>query len=335
MNRIPTLDGWRGIAIMLVLIDHARFALHLDPSAGMSTGLHGVTLFFVLSGFLITSRLVAEKQSKGSIDLRHFYARRFFRLMPAAWVFLWFAAVHAAFSSERLVGFINVGAALLFCSNYSYLIAPSIGLTGHFWTLSIEEQFYIAWPSILILSGSRIARWVAVGGAALVTIYRIVRWSSLARLPVELAQATQLHADALLLGCAVALFLPRIRRYLRDWMVLPLVAALIPCITSYHLLIPVRESIIIALLLAITSCSGSRLFLIFEWKPLAFLGTISYSLYLWQQPFTSLGHNGPHQLWFAAVAFPCVALGSYYLVEKPFIEQTRRKRSEVASPVNS
>ena len=126
MKRIPTLDGWRGVAILLVLVDHARFALHLDPSASMSTGPHGVTLFFVLSGFLITSLLTQEKQSKGSIDLRRFYVRRFFRLMPAAWAFLWFALVYAILSPQRLVGFVNIAAALLFVRNYSYLFAPGL-----------------------------------------------------------------------------------------------------------------------------------------------------------------------------------------------------------------
>jgi peptidoglycan/LPS O-acetylase OafA/YrhL len=329
MKRIATLDGWRGIAISMVLVDHARFSMHIDPSASMSTGPHGVTLFFVLSGFLITSRLAAEKQSTGSIDLRRFYVRRFFRLMPAAWTFLWFALIYTVFSPGALVGLFNIVAALLFFRNYSYLLAPGPALTGHFWTLSIEEQFYIVWPSILVLTGSRMARWVALSGAVLIGIYRFAHWSSLASLSFEPAQATQLHADSLLLGCAAALFLPRIRPYLRDWMVIPLLIALVPCIANYHLLIPLRESIILALLLAITSSSESKAFAILNWKPVAFLGTISYSLYLWQQPFTSYGHIGPRHLLFAAVALPCFALGSYYLIEKPFIDRPYRKCLDV------
>jgi len=101
MKRIPTLDGWRGIAVLLVLADHVRFALHAEASPGVATGQHGVTIFFVLSGFLITSKLMEEKNATGSIDLRSFYVRRFFRLMPAAWAFLLFAAMEAAISDTR------------------------------------------------------------------------------------------------------------------------------------------------------------------------------------------------------------------------------------------
>jgi peptidoglycan/LPS O-acetylase OafA/YrhL len=84
MNRIPALDGWRGIAIAPVLIDHIEHAvLHRYALPWTQTGQHGVTIFFVLSGFLITTKLL-----EGPIDLRRFYMRRAFRLMPVAWTFL-------------------------------------------------------------------------------------------------------------------------------------------------------------------------------------------------------------------------------------------------------
>src|SRR5579863_1674550 len=87
MNRIPTLDGWRGIAILMVLAAHLQTSLLRGLYGGfrwLDLGQHGVTLFFVLSGYLITTRLL----SKPGIDLKAFYLRRFFRLMPCAWVYL-------------------------------------------------------------------------------------------------------------------------------------------------------------------------------------------------------------------------------------------------------
>ena len=87
MDRIPTLDGWRGIAILLVLVTHLQISLlgHLYGSYHwMDLGQHGVNLFFVLSGYLITSRLLGENK----INLKAFYLRRFFRLMPCAWTYL-------------------------------------------------------------------------------------------------------------------------------------------------------------------------------------------------------------------------------------------------------
>src|ERR1700678_2855001 len=92
MKRITVLDGWRGVAILLVLFDHIQFSIHgTYPQPWMQTGQHGVTIFFVLSGFLITSKLIEKP-----IDLRHFYIRRFFRLMPAAWTYLAALAVVGA-----------------------------------------------------------------------------------------------------------------------------------------------------------------------------------------------------------------------------------------------
>jgi peptidoglycan/LPS O-acetylase OafA/YrhL len=325
MKRIPTLDGWRGIAILLVLVDHGLAALHFTPITGRTTGQHGVSVFFVLSGFLITSRLTAEKQTTGAIDLRRFYVRRFFRLMPAAWLYLCFAFVMAMESADKIQGAINCSAALLFFRNYSYLIVPSDWLTGHFWTLSIEEQFYIVWPSMLAFAGARIARWAAVLAAAVIAIYRFAHWSTLMSLPAEHTQVTQLRADALLMGCAVALFMPSIRPYLRDWMALPLAAAFAVCVARYHLLVPLHESLIIALLLAVTSSSQSRIFSFLDYRPIAFLGTISYSLYLWQQPCTSIAYLGPVQFPIAVVALACLALASYYLVEKRFIALGHRE----------
>jgi hypothetical protein len=84
LNRISALDGWRGIAILLVLFDHIQDAvLHRYARPWTQTGQHGVTIFFVLSGFLITSKLI-----EGPIGLKQFYLRRLFRLMPVAWTFL-------------------------------------------------------------------------------------------------------------------------------------------------------------------------------------------------------------------------------------------------------
>jgi peptidoglycan/LPS O-acetylase OafA/YrhL len=327
MKRIPALDGWRGIAILLVLIDHARAALHLDQGAGASTGPHGVTLFFVLSGFLITSRLNFELQSSGTINLRRFYKQRFFRLMPAAWLYLWFAFLIAMLTPNRLNGAINCAAALLLFRNYSHFLVPDSWMTGHFWTLSIEEQFYIGWPSVMAFAGARVARWAAAFTAIIIAAHRFYVWNSISSTPFPLVnlEGTQLCADSLLAGCALALFLPRIRPYLRDWMAFPLIAALAACVMRYHTVMPLHESLIMAFLLAITSSSHSRVFSLLDWKPVAFLGKISYSLYLWQQPLTTFAEKGPGHFLIAVVALPCMALGSYYFIEKPFIERGRRK----------
>ena len=98
--RIPSLDGWRGVAIVLVLFEHFQYTIFGGSlSSWMRTGQHGVTIFFVLSGFLITTTLV-----KGPINFRRFYIRRFFRLMPVAWSYLLFLeALDLIFRTKRVL----------------------------------------------------------------------------------------------------------------------------------------------------------------------------------------------------------------------------------------
>ena len=328
MKRIPTLDGWRGIAVLLVLADHVRFALHAEASPGVATGQHGVTIFFVLSGFLITSKLMEEKNATGSIDLRSFYLRRFFRLMPAAWVFLLLAAIGAVISDRSATAARGIFSSLFFWRNYAYLFGPDHGLTGHFWSLSIEEQFYLVWPFLMVIAGRRAIRWVAVTGAVAIALYRFVSWDRLIQLPLWKICGTHLRADALLIGCVAALFLPLIKTYLRAWMALPLLAALIACFIHYRALIPASESLTIAALLLVTSQCRTAVFQVLDWKPLAFLGTISYGVYLWQQLFM-LEVYGGGSVYLSFAFFAGAVATSYLFIEKPLMERgrmlTRRK----------
>ena len=139
-QRIPSLDGWRGIAILLVLFDHIQmplFGRYARP--WMQTGQHGVTIFFVLSGFLITSKLI-----EGPINLRQFYIRRFFRLMPAAWIYLATLLFLNRMTGISFTTWPELHACLFFYRNM--VDVPGPGLAGHFWSLSLEEQFYLVWP---------------------------------------------------------------------------------------------------------------------------------------------------------------------------------------------
>lgn len=301
----------------MVLIDHASLALSRNGTEIL--GLHGVTIFFVLSGFLITTSLMREKDTTGRVDLRKFYIRRFLRLMPCAWNFLLFALVIVLLFPGRSTGIINIVSVLLFFQNYAQLFVPQSQITAHFWSLSIEEQFYLIWPSLLIMLGMHRARWFTVAGAAAVATYRFTHWSS-----ISLPWGTHVRADALLTGCALALFMPEIREWLRPWMAIPLLAGLVLCMMRYSNLIPLHESVIIALLLAVTSSSDSALFRILDWKPIAFLGTISYGLYVWQQPFALAVFNHSMQPLVAVLELFGIALLSYYFLEKPLVKLGHR-----------
>lgn len=192
---------------------------------------------------------------------------------------------------------------------------------GHFWSLSIEEQFYLVWPCLLLLVGPRRCRWIAAMAAVGIAAFRWLAWQHYQ--DGLLANRTEIRADALLLGCLLALLLSSrtIRRHAARWSgfcAIPAAAALCVAMVRFHLLQPLWESASIAMLLAATMLNpGSIPSRVLAWKPLAWLGTVSYSLYIWQAPF--MGYN-PSPLIFAlsvGVGLPLFAVASYYFIERP------------------
>jgi peptidoglycan/LPS O-acetylase OafA/YrhL len=159
-QHLPTLDGWRGVAIIAVLCCHIRWPstvlLRLAPYGAM-----GVHLFFALSGLLITGRLIGEHAASGRIRWANFYIRRAFRILPAALLYL--LAVSLTGLGFRIIPMDTpqVLASLFFLRNY--LIEPTSGgwYTAHFWSLAVEEHFYMLWPLTLSVFGLRKAVWAA------------------------------------------------------------------------------------------------------------------------------------------------------------------------------
>ena len=310
-KRIPTLDGWRGVAILLVLFDHIQNSLLGRYAAPWTqTGQHGVTIFFVLSGFLITSKLL-----EGPIDLKRFFIRRFFRLMPAAWTYLAALVLLAQLMHARLTSLAEVASCLFFYRNF---IGTGGGgsMAGHFWSLSLEEQFYLVWPCLLLLAGWRRCRWIALFAALGCAGYRWLFWAKYNQ--NLLNTQSQVRADALLVGCLLALFLAdeRLRAGIVRWSklgALPALAVFLFSIARYHWLAPLSESVSIAVLIAATSLHPAV-----KWaRPLSFhllawLGTVSYSVYVWQELF--MAFRSP---WALCVLMPAFALGSYYFIERP------------------
>jgi peptidoglycan/LPS O-acetylase OafA/YrhL len=312
MKRIPTLDGWRGIAILLVLFDHFQDSLMGHYARPWTqTGQHGVTIFFVLSGFLITSKLL-----QGPINLKRFYIGRFFRLMPAAWTYLAVLLLLDRLTGAHFTSMAGVRACVFFYRNFAACADSAV--TGHFWSLSLEEQFYLVWPCVLLFAGVTRCRWIAALAAIACAAYRWLFWAHYDH--NLLNGQSQVRADALLVGCLLALLFadPRILAVIARWSRLcafPACACLVFCIARFQWLPPLYESVSIAALIAFTVLHpttwmarplSSRL--------LAWLGLVSYSLYLWQELFT-LFHS-PIALF---IVMPLAALASYYWIERPFI----------------
>lgn len=319
---IPTLDGWRALAVCGVLEYHAsgyffsQLGLYPNPTAHayMSHGSLGVDVFFVLSGFLICTGLTREYAATGTIGLRAFYLRRAFRILPPYLLYLLTVALLG-----RLVSGLELASCLLFFRNLIH--APGAEYTAHFWTLAVEEHFYLAFPVLLFVAN----KWRPV-----VALFALMLPFSVVKLPGEESRIAELIVGAWL---ALLTQTPVVRLWARrvpTAVCLPL-AALVVWHAAHPLpwlILPLALGAMIVLTSLAPSSPVGRLL---ELGPVRHVGRLSYSLYLWQQMFlvldTAPGSNqlGRVQQWpWAPLALVACALGSYYAVERPCIMLGRR-----------
>jgi peptidoglycan/LPS O-acetylase OafA/YrhL len=318
-----SLDGLRGIAVALVVLFHFRVP-------GFAGGFVGVDLFFVLSGFLITRLLLDEWNHTGTVRLRAFYARRALRLLPALLLLL---AVCAPFVSRAWLG-----ASVSYIGNWFLALhVLHVSPISHTWSLAIEEQFYLAWPLLLLLllrarvSRDGIAR-VAIALALLSCLRKILlcidhdpgTW-------MRIYFATDTRADALLIGCAAAALLERERHlsaaFARASLVLAAFGVAYFVATARINDLNLFRHAGLTALAACTAIAIAELVArpwgpvdrVLSWRWLVGLGRISYGVYLWHHPimFVDLPIANQALLVVVRVALTLLAaLGSYYLVER-------------------
>ncbi|HET9409454.1 MAG TPA: acyltransferase [Candidatus Sulfotelmatobacter sp.] len=328
-RRIPSLDGLRAISITLVILSHLVKWKHVSLDRLGSYGALGVFVFFVLSGYLITSLLLREHERTSTVSLRDFYVRRAFRIFPAALVFL--AIVIALY--WRQMTWYHIAAALLYVANMD----PSRPwIFGHLWSLSIEEQFYLLWPFALRnWYRKRVAMLVGVllfQPLFLVALHAFkVQNGLLASLPV--------YAGQLGIGCLLAILAPRLPKISGSLALIMLVAVVfIPWFAATNRLRTLFSLFVLSPLLHV-SIAGLVLHVIqvpyrfLNWAPIVWLGRISYSLYLWQELFCSNAslHSG-YLLVLPSLA--CAAV-SYYLVEQPMLHLRDLWSRKSAHPILS
>lgn len=206
MQRIPSLDGLRAISISLVVIGHwAELHYHSDI-AGAFANL-GVRIFFIISGFLITTLLLKEREQRATIRLGEFYVRRAYRILPAAIAFM--LPVFLIF--YRDLRWYHMAAAALYLTNFDF---AHPWFLGHLWSLSVEEQFYVLWPGVL-------KKWyrhrvvILVGVVAFAPLYRVA--CHFLRLHGRADETFPAVADILAIGCLLAIFFPRLPRIKSPW----------------------------------------------------------------------------------------------------------------------
>jgi len=337
-GHLPSLDGLRALAIVFVLLGHLNGTRGFVPlNLGIGDYAHlGVVVFFVISGFLITRLLISEQAKHGRVSLRLFYARRALRLFPAALAFiacvclLWAAGIVSLHHRD-------IWHALTYTVNFE---PGRAWLTGHLWSLSVEEQFYLIWPLTFVLFGLRRVGWVATGVILFAPVARACAALFLRGTPYQDLEMFPMVADSLAMGCLLAKtsgWLERKDWYLRLFrpvysLILLVVVLSINRYGGYTVVSVVGTTIANAFLaILIHRCvyrSGDWVGQILNWKPIAFVGLLSYSLYLWQQFFLNRNSAAwadafPQNLCFAVAA----ALGSYFLLEKPFLRLRRHLRA--------
>ncbi len=331
---IPTLDGWRAIAISLVLLSHSS----RSSSVAEHLGFLGVALFFGISGYLICTKLLVERERTQDISLVKFYRRRAFRILPASVCYLCIIELLGLRSLAEARG-TDIASGLFLFANY---LPDKRWDVNHFWSLSMEEHFYLIWPMLLAFSGNKRAR-----NAALVCIAVICVWRAWAAghfiLPgIPTLQRTDMRLDAFFAPCVYAILLrsEAWREYTTRW-VSPLACLLLlsglallrlfpevgPVFGSFRQLVQacVLPLVIISTVLRPTSFYAR----ILELQPIRWVGRISYSIYLWQMPFFSRhGWLALHTsfLPLKILAILGVAALSYYAIEKPMIKLARRRR---------
>ncbi|MDF2045935.1 acyltransferase [Microbacterium sp. Kw_RZR3] len=339
--RNMALDGLRGIAILLVVASHVSSARL--PAGGMV----GVTLFFTLSGYLITGLLIREKSDTGRVSFGDFYIRRALRLLPAILFLLVLTPFVLWALRDPALGPDLIPASLItlfYMSNVFRAMGDHLVVYGHTWSLSVEEQFYILWPAIFVLVIlRRIPRpaqfWSLFALAVLFAAWRII---SAYTMPFDRAYfSLDTNAFGLLAGAALAIRPPKIPKKVASWMAALAVLTLV-VISVYPLEggSPQYYSFLVAAaplaaavgLVAITGARHASIPL--GTPPLVFFGRLSYGLYLWHEVILFTRPDGSPitetARVVAAVVSILIATVSWVLVERPAL--LLKKRFERVKP---
>lgn len=340
---IPGLDGVRAIAVLIVILAH--FGLENIIPGGF-----GVTLFFFISGFLITRLLIAEREAKGQISLKQFYIRRFIRLYPA--LLFMVLGSSALFIALGIGGpsFWEFTSAIGYGANIFQVFATEWNLERfmswtHLWSLAVEEHFYFLFPILAIMCG---LKWNRLGLALGFVILTLPLWRLYLAINFpDMAESysymmTDARIDSIAWGCLLSVLLHQTRsieklRLVIGWPVI--IACLSILLITFVYRDPTFRTVwryslqglalygLFLNLFYLHSVDFS--FSILEWSPLAWIGKISYALYLWHYPVYDLvlRHTDFSLAGTIFVAFSLslmIAAFSFYLVEKPFSRLRKR-----------
>ena len=329
---MPQLDGLRTVAVLLVIGTHTG----LIPG-----GYLGVDVFFVLSGYLITSILLSEHES-GRWNVRAFYERRMRRLYPALAVML---LLTAPFDWQLLSGNGShrievVGAAATYTADFFNIHPGAAGGLGHLWSLAVEEQFYLLWPlALLLVLRHRRAGVIGLAAATAGTLALLCAGPAFPML-----YSLYARGGVLLIGCLLSLGLRE--RHVPDWSAIPFAVLLVGlvAVSTDH------DAGVSATLVGLATTGliagvvrGGLIARLLAWEPLVWVGRRSYGIYLWHLPIVALltheqfAGTPNHLVAFvgAVAASSVLSAVSYRYVESRFYSQPQRPARLAYRPLKS
>jgi peptidoglycan/LPS O-acetylase OafA/YrhL len=333
-GRDKILDGYRGVAVLGVVLGHAiayRFGAQLggmsefQPLLRLAQPLSdlGVKLFFVISGYIITALLLREEAAAGRVNIRAFYSRRMFRILPpffAYLVTLWLA---------RWSGWIDIANSQLIASasfTCNLDIVECVWWTAHTWTLAVEEQYYLLWPPLLTMLPTRLRSvfLTLVTGALLATFVMMPfefhsNYSAFPCIAVGAFYATSTRAQQW------------VARHSHGGVWLLVTAAIVIGYSSAAIKLADLFAPIAIIYIIFSAYRIAWLRSLLEGRLLQVAGSVSYSLYLWQQLFLARPdtYNGAPPLW----ALPIVVAAAVILIERPSIKLGKRVSVALSRPI--
>ena len=336
MRYVPALDGFRAVAVMLVFLHHTA---HFP-------GWLGSDIFFVISGFLITSILIAEHETAGKISLLYFYFRRTCRLLPALLIVIFVAVGMALWlHSKEHDTTIDAIAALFYVLNYHYVAMVNLDqhwtALSHLWSLSVEEQFYIIWPPLLILLlkwNRKLALQTVLVGAVIIFCWRNLLFFISEPPRYHIYFALDTRADELMIGCALALWQGRskVLQFLKPiWPAIVLSLAIVVVkLEPNELLMPWSFFLIglaiASIIIIIMNDERCLLTKMLSVPPVVAFGRISYGFYLWH--FLIISEPAIYNRFVLSrtlmsfIVTLILALTSYYCIERPIVTLGKVKR---------
>ena len=343
-SHLPGLDGLRGVSIIIVIMSH--FFMHTAYTKSIA-GSIGVWTFFVISGFLITTLLIKEKVKTGNISLKRFYIRRFFRIIPVAYLFIAVLLI-INYYQHLGIGRIPFISASLFLQNLPVRNFSSWYL-GHFWSLSVEEQFYLTFPFLLVYSFRNYIKLIV----CLIILIPIIQYLGLNNVGIFYSNRIVhvitfviidllSNSEYILIGSLISILLFKNIIVVKDtiWTrylgLVLFVFAILLCTETSPIFVPNTEILIFPILIGLVivfNLNSRGIFTkILSNKLLVYIGLLSYSLYIWQQLFDNSQARVIHSdsVLLQVAALFIVANASYYLYERSFLK-LKKKFEKVSS----